>query len=52
VNLRLRDGGLAEAEERARALVEHLRGGGLEVIEVKAETAVLDTAQALDAWWA
>ncbi|MFT4978146.1 MAG: hypothetical protein ACI8S6_004054 [Myxococcota bacterium] len=53
VNLRIYEGDLAGAEAQTQALVAALSApGDLRVIEVKSETTVIDTAQALDSWWA
>lgn len=52
VNLRIYDGDLAAADARVAALVAWLSGEGLAPIEVRHETAVLDTRHEVDAWWA
>lgn len=52
VNLRLYEGTLAETEAVVESLVEALTAHGLDVAEVKQETAVFDTNLDLDRWWA
>jgi hypothetical protein len=52
VNLRLYEGDLATTDARIDAVVAWLGSQGMPPIDVRRETALLDTAQALDAWWA
>ena len=51
VNLRCYEGDRAQADARVAAAVAALRARGLEVIEVKRETTVLDTRVEHDRWW-
>lgn len=52
VNLRLYEGTLEETEAVVADLVSALVARGLDVAEVKQETAVFDTNLDLDRWWA
>ena len=50
VNLRIYEGDLSSADGRVAAIVQRV-GDEFEVIEVKRETTLFDTHQALDQWW-
>jgi hypothetical protein len=50
LNLRLYEGGRSEADVAVERLLERI--DDLDVVEIRRETALLDTHQALDAWWA
>ena len=53
LNLRLYAGTLADTQAQVAALHAFLTDDcGLEVVEIKQETAILDTAHDLDRWWA
>jgi hypothetical protein len=52
VTLRCYDGDRADADARVARASATLRDAGLEIVEIKRETAVLDTDLARDAWWA
>jgi len=52
LNLRFYDGGLDAVAEKTDALSAALSREGLRIVEIKAETAVIDTAHSVDAWWA
>lgn len=52
VNQRHYAGTAAQVQAQTDALVASLAEAGLRIIEVKAETAVVDTARSVDAWWA
>lgn len=52
VTLRCYDGDRADADARVARAAATLRDAGLEIVEIKRETAVLDTDLARDAWWA
>ena len=52
VNMRLYEGTLAQADARIQGVLDALGERGYEIAQVKAETTLLDTHHALDAWWA
>lgn len=52
VNMRMYQGGLAECDARVDAVVAWLVDRGMPPVDVRRETAVVDTAHGLDAWWA
>jgi len=51
INLRIYDGSRSEADSRINKIVDIVKQQDFEVIEVKRETVVYDTHQALDSWW-
>jgi hypothetical protein len=52
VNLRIYEGDAAGAAARVDRIAAALAAAGLEILEIKQETTVLDTGRAHDAWWA
>lgn len=52
VNLRIYEGDRASADAIVARIEAALRERGLEIVEIKRETAILDTHRGHDAWWA